>query len=1011
MGSLLRAADPQPRRVAVLEVGEEPVPEALVALMEARILEQEDRVVLLERSSVDRLLQEQALGLRHDQEFGGRSAIQAGKIWGVDVFLLVEKVERNLRVRMVDAWYGLKILDVTLPVPRANEMEKAASRLAKHAGKQLSVLDRDPEGMRLVGVLDFRSVEASDRLDGLSASMQAVVEQQMMFQPGLIVVERRQLQALVEEHALLPELSEGLKASLLLLDGEFHLDEKDEDQLVLYVQARRNHQRLFRIELKGSKENLPELGARVAVTIREKLDESWSAKSMSREAEAEMLLQVAAASKDPEVALGAVAAARALMPESDVVLKAYLNEQFRWFRKRPLSLNQLRQHVLDTRRIMDAEYKRPDFLWTRDFREAAYPLSHAAEMWSKVDDAPLEVQAEISRELFEMFERNWEAGVGSGVLPDRTLQWHLKFNLKLFNRIGLTDADQISAFYAKISRYAEKDTMETMSNRLYWPKSFSTQQRFNKDKEFYTGLLEDENLFLRMCGMRGLARIYASAREEGKYELARKWYEKFEQEFLFEYLPTVGAEQEGNYEFTGWIRPFLKKKGFYGQGDVPCMYFADPEKSTQYRADHAMRVMRQIFADPNCPQRQDWLFSHALLDALNETGRIEEKVEALRLNSAYLQRGLESYKGRNSGHVIHTRDMLRMNESWLNQILEKYPEFRKPDRSPAVSEYAAERLVDSQHMSFDKLILEHGQAAILGRKGILFLDPDTLKPLRFEPAPENVTVYGRYAVDDAGIYTVSKKGILFFPREGAVQMTFKDHVDLSGKIFGIEVLNNRVYLLTGDHGKRRASNFLEFDLATETSSLLLTSKARVKEQVMEDLIGINFVMAEAKQNRLHLSLQRPNMRGSGVEPYIYDLETKAYTSSKELNVFPFVSGTPRRRGERFFATYIIQIGEVELKEGYPRLAAYTSREHHFDTYRAFARVGQGFVGILGGDLNYFPGQDEPVTNIEPMVFPDSDGRVIRMEDLATHERLGLLILRRDGLYVVPGLHHPREEEL
>ncbi|MEX2608238.1 MAG: hypothetical protein WD708_12925 [Kiritimatiellia bacterium] len=1014
------SAEEGPRRVAVLDMsGEGEVPGELITLLEAGLLESEGQVVLLERFRVDRLFREQTLGLSNAGGFSGQLAIQAGKVWGVDVFCLLEKTEGNFRVQLVDAWHGLKILDISLPLPGSAETEKTASQLAGRIGQQLSALSRDTEGMRLVGVLDFRSTEPTDRLDDLEDAIQAAVEQQMMFQPVVIVVERRQVRSLLEERELIPEMPEGLQASMLLLDGEFHLRERDGDQLVVYVRARRNEERVFTVEVTGPMEDLQELGARLALAIRGKLGEISSEEQMRPEAEAEILLKQAAASRDPLTALGAVAAAKALMPESDVYLKAYLNEQFRWFRKRPLSLNQFRQHVLDTRRIMDAEFKRPEFLWTRDFRGPAYLLSQTAEMWSKVENTPQNVQEEISEQLFEMFERNWEKGVGSVEMSDRSLQWHLKFNLKFFNRIGLTDADQIFAFYSKMSTYAEEETMQTMSNRLYWPKSISEKQRFAKDEQFYTGLLDQENSFLRMCGMRGLARIYAGAREEGKYEKARKWYEKFEQTFLFEYLPSIGGDQESNWEYTGWIRFFLGGKGFYGQGDVPCMYYADPEKSVQYRADHAMRVMRKIFTDPNCPQRQDWLFSNELLSALSETGRIEEKVEALRLSIAYLQHGLEIYQGESRDHMRWTRSLISNQESQLAELLQKYPEHRTPNTTPPVSKYASERVVDfgtlkdqfGTSLSPSKIILEHGMAAVLARQGVLFLDPDTLTPVRFEPAPENVTIYGYVAVDDSGIYTASRKGILYFPLKGPVRMYFKEHVDLSMKIYGMDVMMNRVYLLTGDHGKIRASNFLEFDLATETSSLLLTSKARVKEQVLKELEGINFVMAEAKLNRLHLSLQRPRVRGAGVEHFTFDPVTKIYTSSNELKMFPFISGITRRRGDRFIAIRAFNIGEVELKEDFPRLATYTSYEHRFDNYRAFTRVGQGFVGILGGDLNYFPGQEEPMINIEPLVFPKSDKGVVRMEDLATHERLGLLILRRDGLYVVPGLHHTREEDL
>jgi hypothetical protein len=621
-----------------------------------------------------------------------------------------------------------------------------------------------------------------------------------------------------------------------------------------------------------------------------------------------------------------------------------------------------------------------------------------------------------------MFDRCWERGVQSGDISGYDLQRQLVYDLKTFNRIGVTDADRVFLFYAELSTYAKERVMLSLTNQLVWPEKFSKERRFAEDEQFYTWLRDREDPFLRMCGKRGLARIYACAGEEETYEKAQSLYEDFEEEFLFEYLPNVSAETASSISYIGglpwWIFPFLDSRGFYQQPKV--IYFSDEEKNLQYRADHAMRVMQQVFTDPRCPQRVNWIWSGELPGVLGQAGRFEEQAEALRLSIAYNQHGLKVYQGQNQDHLRWTRVHISDSERRLNGLLEKYPELRNENAPPPDPKYKAEPLV-----SFEKvkaqfgtslspyyLILEHGMAAVLASQGVLFLDPDTLTPLRFEPAPDRMSVSRSYAVDDSGIYTASRKGILFFPRKGHARMYFPNDIDLSLKINKMDVMKGRVYVLTGGGGKHKGENLLEYNISTGTRSVLVTSKAKVKEQVMAHVSAIYYVLAEAKRNRIHISLERRNGDDYGVEAYTYDPDTKTYAPTGELKTVPFIQAEIRRRGDRFINTFTFGMSEVDLNKGYRRLATFKSTEHRFDSYGPITRVGPGFVGInpWRGELNYFRGQGEPMLKIKPLVFPPADGRAPVLRDLATHDKLGLLILGSDGLYAVPGLQHTKGAE-
>lgn len=1021
VGLLTQGAEPEPRRLAVLEVeGAEKDTSALVPLLEAKLLEKSDRVVLLERSSVDRLLREQELGLSNAGEFGGKSAIRAGKLWGVDVFCLLQMTERNLRVQMVDAWYGLKVLDLTLPMPRANEMEKTAAQLAVRIGQQLSAVARDPKGMRLVGVLDFRSMEPTNRLDALVDKIHASLEQQMMFQPGVVVVERRQVQPLLDERELVPGMAEGIRASMLLLDGEFRLDENDEDQLVVYVQARKNEDRIFTVKVTGPKEGVQELGAQLALAIRGKMDEVASGNPMSQEAEAEMLVKQAKATSDPVLALSAMAAARALMPESDEYHRAYLAEQYKWNHRVPLSLAQFRRYVYESRDVVDYWLTKPDFSVQDEIKWPSSQVFQCANMWVKYEDVPKEIHEEISRLLYEMFYRCWERGVLSEELTGPDLQRHLEYDLKTFNLIGVTDEDKIFKFYTELSRYAKERVMLSVTNQLVWPKSFSEEQTFAKSEQFYIWLRDREDPFLRMCGKRGLARIYACAGEKEKYRKARKLYEDFEEEFLFEYLPGVGEETASSIIYINglpwWIFPFLDSKGFYQQPKVA--YFADEKKNLNYRAEHAMRVMKQVFTDPRCPQRVNWFWSGQLPRVLGQAERFADQAEALRLSIAYQQRGLEVYQGNNEDHKRWTRVHISDSERMLNALLTEHPKLLRQEETVRDPNYKPAKILppgkaasgDESPGSPYRLVIANGMTAVLGSKGALFLDQETLAPLRFEAVPSGGSVGGHIATDDTGIYTVSRSGIVFFPRKGSARVFFRDHPELGMKCRGIDVLNNRIYMLAGSSSVLTSEGLLEFNLSTGERTVLLTSKAQVREQVIAHLSGIFMMFTVPERNRLYIILQRHHGDEYGAEAFWYEPETGVYDSADKPWVVPYVWRV-QRRGNKLISWFSFGVCEVSLTSEYPKLAWYKTDEHRFEFYKSFTRIGKGFVGIHKGDLHYFPEPGTPLQKIKYKIFPLSEGKAPYLVDLATHPDLGLLLLTSDGIYSVPGLQHTKEDNL
>jgi hypothetical protein len=200
-------------RVAIVDVSTQPVPPAFVDLLTVA-LTQEPTVALLERDQVAQLLREQALGFA----LSGSDAVKAGKLAGVQAFLMLKAgTNQTLRVRLVDARYGLKLWDTMFTVgANAKDFEQGARALAKGTVFRLANFLCGTDTPRTVSISAFRSEEISKRWDWLGETLGTGIEQQLALQPGIVVMERARTRPLTEER----ELTEGRACSKVNLRTE-----------------------------------------------------------------------------------------------------------------------------------------------------------------------------------------------------------------------------------------------------------------------------------------------------------------------------------------------------------------------------------------------------------------------------------------------------------------------------------------------------------------------------------------------------------------------------------------------------------------------------------------------------------------------------------------------------------------------------------------------------------------------------------------------------------------------
>jgi hypothetical protein len=191
----------------------------MLALAEAR-LSGEKAIVLVERSQVERILQEWKLwqcGLGDPNQ-----ALVAGRQLGVQVFAMLEVLpgESNaLGLVCFDAGTGVRLADVTLPVAG---LDAAVDSIVTTVLAACVKNQQTGTGYRAVSLMPVRNADLTAERNGFCETVDLLVERQLIGVPGLAVLERGRLGAVNMDRDL-PAISVPtlLNESLRLIELEF----------------------------------------------------------------------------------------------------------------------------------------------------------------------------------------------------------------------------------------------------------------------------------------------------------------------------------------------------------------------------------------------------------------------------------------------------------------------------------------------------------------------------------------------------------------------------------------------------------------------------------------------------------------------------------------------------------------------------------------------------------------------------------------------------------------------
>jgi ankyrin repeat protein len=185
-----------------------------------------DNIQVLERDEIDSLLREHRL--TRSGVLSGQSLNEFSNILGADFLLLINKVEFGNKdavceFRLINARRGI-LLDSKLYQLKESSIESFCRDYVKRAAVQVDKFGADAKNLKFLSVVNARSDFGS--LAGLQLERQAhrLLEYELSQRPDILLMERRDLDRLVQENQLSGEADDSFQAASGFIDARLALN-------------------------------------------------------------------------------------------------------------------------------------------------------------------------------------------------------------------------------------------------------------------------------------------------------------------------------------------------------------------------------------------------------------------------------------------------------------------------------------------------------------------------------------------------------------------------------------------------------------------------------------------------------------------------------------------------------------------------------------------------------------------------------------------------------------------
>ena len=1018
-------------RVAVVDVGpQEKVPPAFLDLMLVGLGNQ-PQLALLERTELAKLLREQTLSLRMGEPVKSADAVKAGQLWAVDAFLMLEagkasdKKEIPVRVRLVDAHYGLKLWDGSILLsPDTAKYQESIDLVVKRSVQKLALLSRGSTGVVLVAVAPVRSEEMSTRWDWLKDPLTVGIEQNIGVTPGFLLVERERTRSLIDERQVTAGLPEALRASAVFVDSSFKINrEKGPDVVTLQLRCRRGGSTLLETTVDGTVSNTVALCRNAAREVATKLGVKPADNSMAAQQEAAMLAaeaqvagreaSVASIENDQERnvaashrAVSLAEAALAMVPDScdyqrllittPVPSHPSMDELVADTQLRlPVALRVLQHCPPGPTRFADVSAFLHNFLNRWDMAQRNNPQARHHEAFN-----------DLSREFWDLWQTFYEK---SPAWRDEAFdEGQRAFTL-------CSTVDQAVDFHRKAVEYAAaKNPSNPEMGSFFLLGLLADPLARPKIIAFMDELMTSTNPAVRYLGLKWGVVIYGSRSSE-----------------YYNLQPDEARAQAIAKEHVA-----LMKSGKFRSLDawhtVAACKFSNDENVNDEK-------LARIFEDIVNYGIQENLYDDSLAEMtagrLERAGKGQEAVVFFVRYIATLPAG----KGNKPKLETKLRDLQR-----------RVPDL--PDSPPTVAaanEFHVKKLLvltESAAMKSDtkrrvglRLFMQGNVAVIVyfydeaaeHGYGVLRFDMDRLQVVSDQRAGPNARMkymklnnqffYAGPAVASDGrdvFVGHTTEGILAFPSDGQPRLLNEENGLASQRVWMLAALDGKIYAMIGS--PLTETGLMEVDWKTNISSRILASERGTSSESALAGRGISGILADDQRHLLWV-VSRERSNGTVAlltyAPRDHQVEFKRKDLSGGGDFFMRWMGKEILLWQHG-TSWTLNSDTVEGQANYgnssqalpcrkqPNGVHWHMPEANFPP-RCLTFIGNELMALQGRELLWFHnGMPEPVHALD-LFFSKEIAKDIYIRELAATQH-GLLMLSEDGLYLVPEIKAPTQ---
>ena len=1027
-------AEVGPTRLAIIDISEKKsVPTTLMDFLLVE-LSNDPNFILLEREKIAQILSEQKINLSLNDNLTSSDIIKTGQILAADAILMlhneIKEENNNLRLRLIDARNGMKLLDSNLAIKtNSPELINKARLIAQCTTQHIQRMNVNPNEILLVGVSTFKSEELAGRWDWLSDVIPTNIEQNLALYSGIRLMERTEVKPLLDERELSGQLPESISASAILLTGSYKID-RENKSISISVKAKKNNQIIFETNTEGPLDEIEQACDELIQIIIKEISSVTLTKVMNPVIEAEMLAEEAKMyldRKEFERALKPAESTHALIPKSpeymELIIRSMMEGELspqKMLGEDQLSLISLRLRVINLAENIiricplpkDEKLKKdvPQDIYYLQMHSYAMEKGYTAIFFAtpklRKDNRFKNIFSELDQRAWPFFNLCNERYANQSKRLYKYWLHHASTFIRLINNIDATIEMTKSIIESQI-KSADKFDSPTdfiIINEFY----YTLKSKFQDDKE---SLNKGEYFLLSLCKS---PNSYLSLQA---FDYILKFYS--------EISPSYKKLRYASKEYAD----FCKTTDYPNPEPIANkLYYSDKNASDKYESELLEGIIdfsiRNKLVKSNVPYWTNGTLR--LADLLEKQGRY---IDAL-------------------NYLNKISDLSKKNSRWQNiririgEIQAKHPETESHETLTASNKFNfAPELILSvsnkeliENITFRQLAIDDKEIVIAfsvntifsenrNSYGIIQLDRNSGKLISVQSSKTE----RKYELPNAGGYAESnegpsmiinnknvylgltEEGFLIFDKNGSTKRLNENNGLAYNKIRHLELLGDKIYALVGV--PRKESGIMEFDTKTEASKIITST--RMDTHICElDNTEIKGLAADPKRNVLwvlscNLSSEREQFR----RLYCYNPEEGTFKRiiSEGLEEFlQDVSNDDNIDGLQILGDFLIiyngrGLCQFNLKYSNTELLIYNYRKAKWDLPwyfypdSSFIPVKDGLVCVSSGQLLYYQDNKKEAENISKNLLKEPNTDKLEIRDIISTED-GFYVLTPDNLY-------------